>query len=170
MSSDVRYNSAEYLVGRFLDDIVRLSLVYVRNFDDAQDIAQQVFVTYLQKKPVFISEEHARNWLFKVAVNASKNFKRAQRGELSYDELAGVLADRTNRENEMSEMENKVVAAVMRLKRIYREVIHLYYYCGYNSSEISKILEIPDVSVRSRLSRARAALKKEMTGGERNEK
>ena len=50
METDMRFNSAEYLVDRFLNDIIRLCLVYVKNMDDAQDIAQQVFVTYLHKK------------------------------------------------------------------------------------------------------------------------
>ena len=167
MEADMGFNQTEYLVDRFLNDIIRLSLVYVRNMDDAQDIAQQVFITYLQKKPVFNDENHAKSWLFKVAVNMSKNHIRLQQhNNISYDELEGVLStDNDTLNKDKTEREEAVFAAVMRLKRIYREIIHLYYYSEYDTNEISKILGIPASSVRSRLTRARAALEKELKGG-----
>ncbi len=166
METDMRFNSAEYLVDRFLNDIIRLCLVYVKNMDDAQDIAQQVFVTYLHKKPTFVSEEHAKNWLFKVAVNLSKNHLRSLRhGEISFDELECVLSTGDSGGSTRTESEEQVLAAVMKLKRIYREIIHLYYYCDYNTTEMSKILGIPAASVRSRLARARTLLEKQLKGG-----
>ena len=165
MNTDIRLNSAEYLVERFLDDIIRLSLVYVRNMDDAQDVAQQVFVTYLQRKPKFEDLAHAKSWLTKVTVNISKNHMRAAKGNVSYDQLEGVLTDKAADNHEMTDSENAVFEAVMRLRRSYREVIHLYYYSGYETAEIAKILGISQVGVRSRLSRARSELKKELKGG-----
>lgn len=166
MDTDMGFNRTEYLVDKFLDDIIRLCLVYVRNMDDAQDVAQQVFVTYLQKKPVFENDEHAKNWLLKVAVNMSKNHVRLQRrGEISFDELKGALSTEDDRRDGRTEQEEAVFGAVMRLKQKHREIIHLYYYSGYNTNELSEMLGIPAASVRSRLTRARAALEKELKGG-----
>lgn len=165
MDTDMGFNNTEYLVDRFLNDIIRLCLVYVKNMDDAQDIAQQVLITYLQKKPTFVSDDHAKNWLLKVAVNISKNYLRTQRrGEISFDELEGAIST-GNTESDRTEREDAVFAAVMRLKQTYREIIHLYYYSNYNTNELSKMLGIPAASVRSRLTRARAALEKELKGG-----
>ncbi len=171
MDTDKGFNTTEYLVDRFLNDIVRFCLVYVRNMDDAQDIAQQVFITYLQKKPEFVSYDHAKNWLFKVAVNMSKNHMRTQRhGEVSFDELEGALSTDDTVDRERTEREDAVFAAVMRLKQKYREIIHLYYYSNYNTNELSEMLGIPATSVRSRLTRARAALEKELKGGVADDK
>ena len=161
----MKYNDTEYLVGRFLDEIIRLSLVYVKNIDDAQDIASQVFVTYLQKKPEFDSEDHAKNWLFKVAVNLSKNHLRTLRPTVEYQTLENILSTEDTEKNERTEREEAVFNAVLSLRHSYREVIHLYYYSGYETAEIAKLLGITEVSVRSRLSRARASLEKKLKGG-----
>ncbi len=167
MNTDIKcYNKTEYLVDRFLDEIIRLSLVYVKNIDDAQDIAQQVFVTYLQKKPEFESEDHAKNWLFKVAVNMSKNHRRTWRQTVDFDSLENVLSTEDISKHEKTDKEEAVFKAVMALRQSYREVIHLYYYLGYETEEIAEFLNIAPSSVRSRLHRARANIQKTLKGGQ----
>ena len=164
--TDIKYNDTEYLVDKFLDDIIRLSLVYVKNIDDAQDIAQAVFVTYLQKKPVFESEEHAKNWLLKVAVNMSKNHLRSKRVTVEFETLENVLFTQdTDNDDESEARQREVLNAVLSLKESYREVIHLYYYMDYDTDRISKTLGIPAATVRTRLVRAREALEKKLKGG-----
>jgi RNA polymerase sigma-70 factor (ECF subfamily) len=165
----MKYNDTEYLVGRFLDDIIRLSLVYVKNIDDAEDIAQQVFVTYLQKNPLFDSEEHAKNWLFKVAVNLSKNHRRTQRATVDYESLENVLSVTDTDSDGPTEQEEAVFRAVLGLRESYKEVIHLYYYSGYDTEEISKLLGITPATVRSRLLRARKAIEKKLKGGKNDD-
>ena len=49
--------------------------------------------------------------------------------------------------------------AVKKLPEKYREVIHLFYYEGYQTKEISKILSRNESSVRSDLKRGRERLK-----------
>ena len=160
--TDIKCNSAEYLVDRFLNDIIRLSLVYVKNIDDAQDIAGQVFLTYLDKNPCFESELHAKNWLCKVAVNLSKNHIRSIKTTVDYDSLENVLStDEDDKDDEDSE----VYRAVMSLKPIYSEVIHMYYYLEYTTAEIAKILGTNEATVRVRLKRARSMLEKLLKGG-----
>jgi RNA polymerase sigma-70 factor (ECF subfamily) len=52
--------------------------------------------------------------------------------------------------------------AVGKLKPIYRAVIHLYYYEGYQQEEIAKILGITRTTVQTRMQRAKEHLKKEL--------
>ena len=87
MNTEIKANNPEYLVDRYLNDLIRLALVYVKNTDDAEDIAQQVFLTYIHKRPLFTNEAHAKNWLFKVTVNKAKNHLRSLRTTVNYDEL-----------------------------------------------------------------------------------
>lgn len=165
MNADIKANNPEYLVDRFLKDIVRLALVYVCNMDDAEDIAQQVFITYLHKRPLFTDETHAKNWLFKVTVNKAKNLVRSRKDTINYDDLAGVLST-DEIDYGHTEREQAVLNAVLQLKPAYREIIHLYYYNDYSTKEIAGILNIPAATVRSRLDRARASLEKKLKGGE----
>jgi RNA polymerase sigma-70 factor (ECF subfamily) len=164
MNKDTRFNDAGYLVDKYLNDLIRLALVYVKNTDDAEDIAQQVFLTYLHKRPQFTDEPHAKNWLFKVTANKSKNHLRALKNTVNYDELAGVLSTE-DADYGHTDGEQAVLDAVLRLKPAYREVIHLYFYCDYNTTDISKILGIPQATVRTRLARAKAVLEKDLKGG-----
>jgi RNA polymerase sigma-70 factor (ECF subfamily) len=158
MNKDTRFNDAGYLVDKYLNDLIRLALVYVKNTDDAEDIAQQVFLTYLHKRPQFTDEPHAKNWLFKVTANKSKNHLRALKNTVNYDELAGVLSTE-DADYGHTDGEQAVLDAVLRLKPAYREVIHLFYQEGFSTAEIAAILGRREVTVRSDLSRARKKLK-----------
>ena len=55
----------------------------------------------------------------------------------------------------------------MTLPAKYRAVIHLYYFEGYDQGEIAEILHISRTAVQTRMSRARAMLKKELSDDER---
>lgn len=56
--------------------------------------------------------------------------------------------------------------AVMKLPPGYRAVVHLYYFEGYDQSEIGEILHLTRTAVQTRMSRARELLKKELTDDE----
>ncbi len=163
MNNDIMVNNAEYLVEKYLSEIIRLALVYVKNMDDAEDIASQVFVIYLHRKPEFNDEQHAKRWFSKVTVNTAKNYIRSRKPTLNYDELANILST-DDIDYGHTEQETAVLNAVLQLKSAYREVIHLYYYENYDTNEIAKILNLPPPTVRSRLARARAAIEKELKG------
>lgn len=163
MNNDIMVNNAEYLVEKYLNEIIRLAFVYVKNIDDAEDIASQVFVTYLRRKPIFESIDHAKHWLSKVTVNTAKNYIRTRKATINYDELAGVLST-TDIDHGHTEQEDAVLNAVLQLKSAYREVIHLYYYENYDTNEIAKTLGLPPSTVRTRLTRARAAIEKTLKG------
>ena len=60
--------------------------------------------------------------------------------------------------------DGSVLAAVNELPANYRTVIYLFYYEGYQASEIGKILGVPTATVHTRLARGRARLK-DLLGG-----
>ena len=64
-------------------------------------------------------------------------------------------------------MDREVHDAVMALPPKYRTVIHLYYFEGYDQGEIGDILRISRTAVQTRMSRARAMLKKELSVDEK---
>lgn len=109
----------------------------------------------MQAAPAFEGEEHEKAWLLRVAANLSKN-------KIQYNKI-----------READELEETLVAedredlsfvwnAVKTLPPKYRGVIHLYYYEGYPTKEISVILKRKESSVRSDLKRGRERLKESL--------
>lgn len=65
--------SAEEVVRRYADTVYRLAYARTGSRADAEDVFQEVFLRYVQKKPVFHDEEHRKAWLIRVTVNVSKS-------------------------------------------------------------------------------------------------
>lgn len=141
------------LYDTYAQDVYRLSLSYLRNTQDAEDVCHGVFLTLVEKDiALFPGKEKA--WLLKAAANACKNhlksFWKLNREELD-DRM--VFADDGDRE---------LWAIVGTLPPKYRAVIHLYYYEGYPQDEIARILGITRTAVQTRMQRARNLLEKEL--------
>ena len=141
------------LYDTYAQDVYRLSLSYLRNTQDAEDVCHGVFLTLVEKDiALFPGKEKA--WLLKAAANACKNhlksFWKLNREELD-DRM--VFTDDGDRD---------LWAIVGTLPPKYRAVIHLYYYEGYPQDEITRILGITRTAVQTRMQRARNLLEKEL--------
>ena len=97
-----------------------------------------------------------KNWLMRVTVNYCKNLFRAPwRKHEDLEEYANIL---------ISEDESKdLFCVVMGLDQKYRVTLLLHYYEGYSIREISRIMEVPEKTVSTRLSRGRKILKEFLT-------
>lgn len=143
---------AEFLLDRYGNNILRLAYSYLHNLNDAEEILQDTLLQYLKKAPSFESEEHEKAWLLCVAGNLSKN--KLDYNKIRYaDELDETLIA------EKREDLSFVWEAVKELPDKYREVIHLHYHEGYQTSQIAKILKRNESTVRSDLRRGREKLK-----------
>lgn len=134
-------------------DVYRLALSWLHNTHDAEDILQSVFLKLLDKD-ITLFPDAQKSWLLTCTANACKNHLRSfwQRNTQPLDDKL-VLP---------TEEDRSLWDAVGRLKPIYRAVIHLYYYEGYNQAEIAGILGISLTAVQTRMQRAREQLKKEL--------
>lgn len=147
-------DTAEEVLKKYGNSILRLAFSYLKSIADAEDILQETLLKYIQKSMEYESEEHEKAWLFRVAANLCKNRLKSpwrRNDELSEDIPVGDM------ENPCEQSE--VLTAVMKLPVKYREVIHLFYYEDYSSAEISRILKKPDSTVRTLLARGRGILK-----------
>lgn len=138
---------------RYMDTIYRIAYSWLRNADDANDITQDVLMKLYRTENSFQSEEHLRNWLIRVTVNACKSFFRAPwHKEDDIEKYAESLHFEQPDYRELFE-------AVMKLDRKYRIPLMLFYFDGYSTREIAGLLGISENTVSTRLSRARAKLK-----------
>ena len=149
---------AERLARTYADPILRLSYTYLKNTHDAQDICQTVFVKLLTEPREFESPEHERAYILRMAANACKDLLKSpwrQRSQ-ALDEGLQVPAPEAS--------DGSVLEAVNQLPPLYRAVIYLFYYEGYQASEIGEILGVPTATIHTRLARGRARLR-ELLGG-----
>lgn len=144
---------AERLAKDYSDAILRLSYTYLKNTDDAQDICQSVFVKLLTQPITFDSPEHERAYVLRMASNACKDLLKSpwRKRKCSLDACMEIPAPEAK--------DGSVLEAVNRLPTGYRTVIYLFYYEGYQASEIGQILGIPTATVHTRLVRGREKLK-----------
>ena len=150
----------EEAIEKHKDRLFRTALAIVGGKSDAEDIVQDVFIKLFEKQPHFESQEHEIAWLTKVTVNLCKNHLKSY-----WWRKTEPLLDTYPVENDE---EHNVMESISMLSSKYRIVIHLYYYEGYSTQEISEITQRSEGTVRSQLTRARRILKDilEMEGEE----
>lgn len=147
-------------LGRVMDTystmVYRLAYSHVRSNADAEDISQEVFLRYYQKRPYFQSEEHRRAWLLRVTINRAKSYVTSAwfRHTVPLEEC---VCFPTPEERHLDE-------ALGQLPAKERTLIHLFYYEELSIREISGLLGRKESTVRTQLTRARQHLAKIMKG------
>jgi RNA polymerase sigma-70 factor (ECF subfamily) len=138
---------------KYANMIYWVSFAYLKNEADTEDIVSDVFVKLMQKDVQFQSEEHEKAWLLRTAINLCKdNLKHWRRKCADIDEYENLPGENPFGKNE-------ILKSVMDLPERYKDVIYLYYYEGYSTEEISKMLKKPQSTVRVHLHEARKILK-----------
>lgn len=143
------------IITKYGDLVFRLCSIYLKNKEDAEDAFQNIFIKLFEKNLHFNDEEHLKAWLIKCTTNHCKNMLKSYwtRFRVSIDDIILPIEDKH---------ECELVKYVMKLPVKYKSVIYLYYYEGYNTLEISKILNIKDATVRTHLKRGRELLRKDL--------
>lgn len=151
--------SLHELAALYQDSLFAAAFNICQNAQDAEDVIQDTFVQYYTTKKEFENEQHIRAWLIRVAINKAKNVTRTfwRRNKISIEDYMETLTFETPESADLFE-------TVMQLPEKYRIVIHLYYYEDYAVSEIADILKLSESNVKTRLSRGRAMLRKELEG------
>jgi len=144
------------IVGRNEQRLYRAALAIMKGRADAEDIVQDVFVKYMEKQPQFESYTHEAAWLMRVTINCCRSRLRSSWWKMRVP-LLDIYPAR-------DEGQRDVVSAVLSLPVKYRMVIHLFYYEGYTTREISEITVQKESTVRQQLTRARRMLGEELGG------
>ena len=139
----------------YADILFRLSLSYVKHKEDAEDIVQEVFISYINSSPHFFDEGHKRAWLIRVTVNKCRDLARRKsiRQSVSLDEIGDIAAFDGNSEA------IELFTALRKLPENNRTAIILHYFEGFSVTETAKMLSISSSAVKMRLSRGRQMLK-----------
>lgn len=130
----------------------------MRHREEAEDLVSEVVVTALVKRRLWVEGTNLRAWLFTImhntAVNEWRQFKRQE--SLSWE----ISAPPPTADPEAHAVTNDVIRALENMPSVQREVMQMLAIEGVQYGKASQVLGVPVGTVRSRLSRARASLRK----------
>jgi RNA polymerase sigma-70 factor (ECF subfamily) len=172
----------ERFVEHFRAKIFHYSWVMCGQREDAEDVAQETMLKTFESFNQLREPERVRPWIFRIAKNVCLTKRRksifapAAAQEISLDDL---MPSRDSREGRVTieiadwsklpedqvlqaEMKSEVAAAIRKLPEIYRSVILLRDAEELSTAEVAHILDISDDVVKTRLHRARLAVRKHL--------
>lgn len=133
--------------------VMNISMNYLKNQADAENIAQEVFLKLFLSGKDFKSLEHKKAWLIRVTKNLCKDYLKSasKRYNVSLDEVADFPYFDRDRD--------ELLELIRERPSKYRKVVYLYYYEGYTTKSISRITGLSVSNVSVCLHRARKLLK-----------
>ncbi len=143
----------------------------VNNPDDVLDISQEVFLKVYRSLSSFKGESEFSTWIYRIAKNCAYDFVRKKRINSTSIDSSGEenegfdipdTSDRNNPEKSALESERSALLwnAISKLSQEHREIIILRDMNDYSYEQLAEALSIEVGTVKSRLFRAREALKK----------
>jgi len=136
----------------------------VKGSEEAQDIAQEVFLKIFQGLPEYRGESKFSVWLYRITYNLSVNFlQRVQQRQVPLedhhtDRLASAPPSAHQERAEEESRNERALAAIDRLPLHYKMVITMYYFQDFSYEDISQTLNIPLNTVKTHLRRAKMML------------
>jgi RNA polymerase sigma factor RpoE len=159
------------LVKRYQERIYATVYHMTSNHEDANDLAQDAFVKAYQALKSFKGGSSFYTWLYRIAVNKTINFlkQRKNRQHMSLNDLdfnaehdpdlVALISDKTpRREAGLTELQEKLNGALLKLSESHRMAVVLHDVQGLSHEEIAKIMHCNIGTVRSRLFYARQQL------------
>jgi RNA polymerase sigma-70 factor, ECF subfamily len=149
------------LVERFAPQARRVARAVLQNPEDADDAAQDAFLSALVKLDQYDPRRPFGPWLMRIVANAATD-RRRRRAVRQTEPLAPELAgggSRPDRDTERRALGERLSAALAQLPARRRVAVVLFDVEGYSHAEIAGVLGVPEGTVRSEVFHARRALR-----------
>ena len=167
-------NSLSEIVNAYSPNIYSLSLKFMRNKHDAEDVLQETFLKMLNSIPKFEGRSTLYSWLYRIATNTALEKLRKKYPEqfeieldtVDYHEHSGrksfELPYFDEKDLQNSDLKIELNSAIKKLNAKLRIVFILRDIEGNSVKETAKILNLSEANVKVRLMRARMFLKENL--------
>lgn len=166
----------EAIVKKYHRMVFTLAIKILKNREEAEELAQDVFLKVYQSLSSFNKESKLSTWIYKICYNASINKYRSQKKRMETTELNGFtehsISDTANAHHKMQTEEKKkaIKDSILKLPEADRIIITLYYYEDMSIKEIAAIVSLSTQNVKVKLYRSRKKLFLELKDKLANEK
>ena len=161
----------DLLIRRYQERIYATLYNMTSNHEDANDMTQETFIKAYKALKSFKGDSSFFTWIYRIGVNKTINFlkQRKNRSAMSLNDvdfnaehdpdLVALVSDKTpSRDAGLTELQERLNAAMLKLSEPHRLVVTLHDIQGLPHEEIAKIMECNVGTVRSRLFYARQQL------------
>lgn len=164
----------DILVRKYQNRIVNVIGRYIKDSDEVYDVAQEAFIKAYRALPRFRGDSAFYTWLYRIAINTSKNFLVAQGRRppdrdvdmADAEQFGGesALRDVSTPERELTrdEVQQTIFSAIDSLPEELKTAITLRELDGLSYEDIASVMDCPVGTVRSRIFRAREAIDKRL--------
>lgn len=158
----------ESLVVKYWKDVWNFAYILTKKHDAADDIAQDTFVSAFLSLDGFRGESTVKTWLLQICRNQAINYKRSaffrKMIPVPVVKFSAISASAETIFFANAWMDD-TWRYLLSLPKKYREVLVLEIRYGLSIREVSDLLHIPEGTVKSRIHRARAKMRKKMQEG-----
>ena len=142
--------------------LYHISKSILKNDSDCGDAVQETILKAYEKLPILKKEKYFRTLITRILINECRgDSSEKEKNVIPYEEYMDNM--RLTEEDSYSHL----YMAIMELPEELRILVTLYYLEGFSQKEISEALDIPDGTIKSRLSRAREFLKVKLSEEEK---
>lgn len=162
-------NAFAELVHAYKDKIYAFLYRMTGDREDANDLAQEVFIRVYSNLHHFDNNMRFSPWIYRIAQNLAIDFLRKQRKIIYLDEQLGEDNDMSwqlesqaplpDKVAEFKDLQSAIEAALNEVPLMYRTVLLLRFVHDMSYEDIAKVTELPVTTVKTRLHRARENLR-----------
>lgn len=138
------------LINRHMQDMYKVALAILMNDEDVADAIQETILNCWEKIDTLKFNKYFKTWLTKILMNNCYDIIRKKQAQVELNEWE----EPTYEDNCNLELKE----ALAKLEEKYRVIIIMFYWQGYSLDEISRVLDIPTNTVKTRLKRGRERL------------
>ncbi len=163
--------AGEYIYNTYAPELLGVSMRYVGNKADAEDILQESFIDIFQNIGKLKSNNALKSWMYRIVVNNSLAFLKKQPDDYNVDDISETYSDGENNEEPKDIKErildsdisqDYVLSVINSLPTGFRTVFNLYVFEKMKHNEIAKQLNISVSTSKSQLLRARQLIQKKL--------
>ena len=148
-----------------MQTLYRVAFSILRTEDEINDAISNTTVIVFEKIHTLKNEEYFKTWLTRILINECYKIYNQNKKIIyleNYDQEKLTYND--------TYVDDDIKNIIKKLDKDLKQIVILYYFEDFSVKEISKIIKIPEGTVKSRLSRARKELEKAILAEEKNER
>ncbi|ERI93895.1 Sigma-70 region 2 [Clostridiales bacterium oral taxon 876 str. F0540] len=143
------------IVNRFKRKVISLCYTYTRDYNEAEDLSQEVFLSLYNSIGNFRGDCSISTYIYRISLSKCMDYKR-KRSIKNF--LSGLLNVHPYKEENLDD-KNYIRQCIVNLPEDMKKVVILYYYAGLTQKEIGSLLNISEKAVEGRIYRAKQKLK-----------